>query len=392
MHPKIIISVLLLLIGYCEAVAAEANPAGTNTETLREIHMLTARAGWALAYRSNFPRILRTTSGGESWQDVTPNPISEDQWQCEFPNPKTAWLSTTSGLSRTTNGGKTWTNAAAPKFYFSDGAQCRWLDAHRGVACEADFGAGNAYYNFFDTRDGGLTWQPVMIIPPAAYADRSARPGTIHLCNLCCDRIGYYPPGKVIIVAGDMGDEAPKGVVRLRLSRDLKSWRDLRLPLPEKFRRGLVEPSTPVFFDQQRALLPVQILAETNDFPGFSALLFYATEDGGETWAARTAPPGLRNSGYHLAMVSARDIFVCDDNGLLASHDGARTWRVFKPNIDFGRRDSRRYVSQLDFADATHGWIVIADSTRIYPDSEFFLYRTTNGGKTWRELPLKTLR
>src|SRR5437762_7884763 len=65
------------------------------------------------------------------------------------------------------------------------------------------------------------------------------------LFRSCGDGISYYPPTKVIITHGDQGDEQPKGAVRLSLSTNLgKAWRDLRLPVPEKYRDGLDRKST----------------------------------------------------------------------------------------------------------------------------------------------------
>jgi photosystem II stability/assembly factor-like uncharacterized protein len=381
MNHKIFIIFGLLLSGFYAAAQAESS--------IREIHMLDARNGWALAYQSNSPRVLRTTTGGESWKDVTPKVFEPDRWEYAFPSAKTAWISTSKGLVLTSDGGKTWAKAEDPKFYFNEGSQCRLVDAKHGTASTEDGGLGSSYYNFFDTEDCGLTWKPVTIVPPEEYKGSDVKPGTVHLSNICGDRIGYYRPGKVVIALGDLGDETPKGVVRLLVSNDLKSWRELRLSLPEKYRNGLVEPLEPVFFDEKRGLLPVQIVELPANTVNFRGLLFYATKDGGKTWTERSGPAGLKATGYQMEIVSAKDIFVCDGEGLLASHDGARSWRAFKPNIDFGRGNPRRYVLQLDFADATHGWIVIADSTKIYPNGEFFLYKTENGGKSWRELENK---
>jgi photosystem II stability/assembly factor-like uncharacterized protein len=388
---KMIFCLMVVLGGYRMAASPEARPVATSVSSIRYIHMASKKDGWAWADGSAGFRVLRTTSGGENWEDVTPYSMLNEHQECEFPDSKTAWISTKTGLLLTKNGGKTWTRKAAPFFSFMGGSQCRFLDAEHGVASTEDAGAGSAYYTFFDTKDGGLTWKPVIIVPPETYADGSNAPGTVHLSNICGDRMGYYPPGKVVIVCGDLGDETPKGAVRLLVSSDLKSWRNLQLPLPLKYHKGLVEPCQPVFFDKKRGLLPVQIMNETENAFGFGGLLFYETSDGGENWTARGGPSGLTNTDYHLEMVSPKDIYICENKVLLVSHNGAKSWQVLKPNVDFGRGNSRRYVTQMNFADAPHGWIVIADSTKNYPDSEFIVYRTENGGQSWWELPLKVL-
>src|SRR5437762_11216650 len=86
------------------------------------------------------------------------------------------------------------------------------------------------------------------------------------LFRSCGDGISYYPPTKVIITHGDQGDEQPKGAVRLSLSTNLgKAWRDLRLPVPEKYRDGLAGPLSPVFFDDRNGLLPAHVLKRNSD-------------------------------------------------------------------------------------------------------------------------------
>ena len=95
-----------------------------------------------------------------------------------------------------------------------------------------------------------------------------------------------------MIANGDLADETPKGVVRLSVSTDAgKSWRDLSLPLPDKYRDELVDSWSPYFSDANNALLPVRVFKQnTNDSQTCNATIFYATSDGGETW---TPKPGI---------------------------------------------------------------------------------------------------
>ncbi len=287
---------------------------------------------------------------------------------------------------------------AAPfKCLTAEGSNCEFFNANHAIARTADVGLGSAYVRFFETQDGGMTWSPVIIT--STYADNDLPPGTIHLCNLCGDRISYYPPTKVIITHCDQGDEQPKGAVRLSLSTNLgNSWRELRLPVPEKYPDGLAAPLSPVFFDDKEGLLAAHILKRNSDDTlAYSVLVFYASDDGGITWTARPGIIELTSERKewlfvsHVDVVSLKDVFVRGGPNLYVTHNGARSWRTIKPNVDFGLEGakSRRDVSRMDFGDATHGWVVISEIIKDYPYSRFLSYKTSDGGATWTELPLK---
>jgi photosystem II stability/assembly factor-like uncharacterized protein len=392
-----------LVSGSLAAVLPVSAPAVTPTiasdaeRSIAEIRMLDATNGWAWSNGVEGQYLLlRTTDGGQTWNDVTPRAFPFSEFGGWFLDAQTAWVSTldrktySGGLLRTTDGGKSWTvlvkEGAAPfKCLTAEGSSCEFLNANHAVARTADYGAGSAYVRFFETQDGGMTWSPVIIT--TSYAEPNLPPGTIHLSNISGGGIGYYPPVKVIITDGDLADEQPKGAVRLSLSLNLgKSWRDLRLPVPDKYRDGLTDPS-PVFFDGENGLLPVRILKRNADNSfAYNVLVFYSTHDGGITWTAR---PGIVEHARNYHVVSLKDVFVRGGANLYVTHDGARSWRAIKPSIDFGNEGSKRDVSRMDFVDATHGWVLVYDNVNDSPYGHHSLYRTSDGGTTWTELPLK---
>jgi len=409
----------LLLAFLCVALATGCltatlpGPAATPTiasaarRSIAEIRMLDATSGWAWSNGVEGQYLLlRTTDGGQTWSDVTPRTFPYSEYGGWFLDSQTAWVSTldrktySGGLLRTTDGGKSWSvlvkEGAAPfQCLTAEGSRCQFFNANHAVARTANYGLGSVHVRFFETQDGGMTWTPVLLVPP--YPDNNLPPGTIHLCNLCGDGISYYPPTKVIITQGDQGDEQPKAAVRLSLSMNLgKSWRDLRLPVPEKYPDGLAGPLSPVFFDDKNGLLPAHILKRNADNTlAYSALVFYASDDGGITWTARPGIIELTSErkgwsfGSHVDVVSLKDVFVRGGPKLFVTSDGARSWRTTIPNIDLGFEGSKWDVSRMDFVDATHGWIVISDHRRFAPYGKYSLFRTSDGGATWTELPLK---
>ena len=114
--------------------------------------MIDANNGWAW---TNAQRLLRTSDGGLTWTDRTP----EGQVGAEgafYLDAQTAWLpiylqdSSRNGLLHTSDGGQTWT-----QYPYGPSSGLHFTDATQGWAVQAGFGAGNAYYNLSETQDGG---------------------------------------------------------------------------------------------------------------------------------------------------------------------------------------------------------------------------------------------
>jgi photosystem II stability/assembly factor-like uncharacterized protein len=352
--------------------------------------------------------LLHTSDGGRTWQDRTPRAFPYSTAGSYFLDSQTAWVSTLNrntnvgGLLHTTDGGKSWSvlikQGAASYGCFTEGSICHFFDADDGVANSADGGAGSSWVRFYATHDGGKNWKPVNIIPPGGRYS-NIPPGEIDLSDITPDRMGFCPPANVVITHGDMGDELPKDAVRLSITTNLgEIWRDVNLPLPsEKYRSGLVECDDLVFLDGKNGWLPVRILKRNADESvAWNVLAFFATDDGGETWTSR---PGIIEGGTNfvgsyrqLDIVSVRDIFVCNGANLCVTHDGAQSWQTITPNIDFDRTSSHGGVLQIDFVDAAHAWAVVYDTFKDFPHDKYYLYKTSDGGKLWMELPLKILR
>jgi photosystem II stability/assembly factor-like uncharacterized protein len=412
MNSKLLLCLAVVLSGGlfgCSSV--HQHPTAMSNETaagtfISKIHMLDAKNGWAWSggiEGSNL--LLHTSNGGRIWHDRTPRAFAYITEGSCFLDSQTAWVSTLDrktyigGLLHTTDAGKTWSvlikQGAAPYGCFTEASECRFFNANDGVANTEDGGAGSVVVRYYQTHDGGRNWKPVGIVPPGGIPYPNLPPGTVGLSDITPEAMGYCPPANVVITHGDMDDETPKDGVRLSVSTNLgRTWRDVKLPLPsEKYREGLVACSTPVFLDNKNGWLPVHIFKYGIRYTyAWDVLAFDVTHDGGQTWTS--TPTAIECATNSLAphgqfdIVSARDIFVRNGPNLLVTHDVAKSWKIIKPNIDFDRTSSHGDVYRIDFVNARHGWALVYDNL---PHAKYYLYKTSDGGATWKELPLKIL-
>lgn len=128
-------------------------------------------------------------------------------------------------------------------------------------------------------------------------------------------------------------------------------------------------------------------------FPGvtdYTAL--YETKDGGETWAAAENVPLPKGAGVcaidvlHDSFINAGHldqraiVHVAGRVGgpawLLRSLDGGATWKTIDLN------DKAAMILDVKFVDANHG-IVVAGSDREVEQSHALILRTEDGGATW---------
>ncbi len=379
----------------------------TETETptpvplagLTEIHMFTELAGWALAVKAEGnSQLLHTLDGGQTWSDVTPPDLPADILSTSYLDEKSAWVfdynSPSNGLARTQDGGKTWTmlpGLPIPQDF--SGTQITFLDEMNGWFRTADPGAGSADIGIFATRDGGLSWNQILLTAPPDQPDMSLGllPGSLHLCMMCRDAF-YYDPIRVMILYGDLNAPGnPAGSLRLSISMDAgKTWKNQQFVPPSgNVADENVSPMLPVFFNQMDGLLAFGFVKFNQDMStADTRLLVYDTHDGGLSWNS-VANSLLGNVNVLKAQdvvdfVSPQDAFVPCGNFLCATHDGARTWQTLKSNLNMAYADGIEYVELIDFINATTGWAITSGSNSR-------LWKTMDGGVTWQILSASIL-
>jgi photosystem II stability/assembly factor-like uncharacterized protein len=363
---------------------AETTPADRPV-LITQINMLDAASGWGWAAKTiDTFELLRTADGGATWMSATPQDKSITPYGGVFLDAQTAWIpffdpaTSISSLLRTRDGGKTW--ITLPPVEAAQNAWYEFSNANDGIAQTAGVGAGQLYLNLFQTTNGGQSWAPILLTPPDTESGLSA--GTVHLCNICGDNL-YYDSTRTMITYGELANEAA-GTVHLAISTDLgQHWQTLKLPIPNpKYTDGLVGPKPPRFFGPQ-GILPINIIKyNTDGSPGYSVLMLYSTQDGGQNWVA--APGLLENSTSQydaVQILSPKDAFVRCGRNLCSTQDGAQTWQTLPDTLNFdSAQGGPDYVTQFSFVSPTSGWAISGEGSAIS------LWRTTDGGISWTKL------
>jgi len=342
------------------------------------IKMISSLDGWAW----DTDIVWRTSDGGMSWTDVTPSNFSEFGFALDK---ETAWATifhreednTLEGLVRTTDGGKTWIFIA--ETHWRDVSDYEFYDLKNGLISGCGAAAGSGICMLYETKDGGLTWNPVEFVTDHR-GDLGDWPGRYDFCNICGDAI-YFDQNLLVVVGGNLAQN-PQEQIPVWLTSDRgQSWRNCQLPLPNSiYSPGWFNPHTPVFFGDLEGIAPVKLANLARDQ---FAMAFYRTQDGGASWKLLSLVEDLDHieSWSIMNFVSSRDLYFACGSELCASHDGGVSWKRISSNLVFSFAEGQPKVWQFYFVDALNGWALVGDSWY-----EVLLWRTTDGGKTWHQL------
>jgi photosystem II stability/assembly factor-like uncharacterized protein len=230
---------------------------------IQDIGLLSPEMGWAL----RGGRLLSTGDGGRTWEDHTPDGVAElsaEILAATYLDAQHAWALgfESSGdpgslsVFNSADGGVTWQSVSLPATSGEPvvAASLEFVDPDNGwVALKLPSGSSFSLGRLFATRDGGRTWEErtLPLGEPVAFID---------------SRRGWVAGGP----AGDQLYHTRDGGV---------TWEAQSLPLPTTTSTGRALVGLPQFEDQQKGVLPVTLTDQS-----YSALLLFATDDGGESW------------------------------------------------------------------------------------------------------------
>ena len=325
------------------------------------LDMLTESTGWALTTTS----VVRTTDGGETWTDVSPDDWSPDMLPSSafFRNELHAWVIQTDPVDfergtfyHTSDSGASWLKYDVP---FGAGMMSFYDNRNGWIMVGLGAGAGSQAIAIFVTHDGGASWSET-------YRRDTGEP---------------EPEGEIPLVGSKQGitfRDSSHGYVTGSIPMDNFSYlyssndggfhfQQQNIPLPDAIDTAMLSLEAPIFFTGQEGILPVYLYT-----PDAAYTVFYTTSDGGTHWTPTALLPVLgRFSAPELD-----NWFVWDGNTLYHSTDIGETWDEVNPNINL---DSM--ISTLDFVDGQNGWVTWVDA-----DGVTGLSFTADGGATWTAL------
>ncbi|MGC1378016.1 MAG: hypothetical protein WA821_17420 [Anaerolineales bacterium] len=394
-------------------VPATNTPQTSSSLQIRELRMIDAKIGWA---EDTQQRILRTTQGGRSWENVSPPyPKGDFDTAAFFFDGSTAVLVTTQMILstneakaqivpwRTADGGKTWKagetvsieNAGPPispvQFYFLN-KQHGWLLTEKFQSmgqCEADI---------LETRDGGFHYDPIY----RTFTGPSNQPGA--LFGTC-----LLPFGKGIMAfPSDSSGFATDAYEQLVVSQDGgRTWQPLDLAQPGDYPHTASPVSliaAPSFSSAKEGVLPVRVYDENQRTGTFYAYFhglplaqyLYYTHDGGRTWLPRPAPARIGMASFlnpRLGWFLGKDDPTPSaGTQLYLTSDGGETWSLIAPDSPLPLGTEIQFIDgQNGFAYNPYTGYGSSPGIDANPyheldsrsGSESYLFTSKDGGRSW---------
>lgn len=323
------------------------------------LKMLSELDGWAISENA----ILRTTDGGSTWYNVSPQGVTEVGYGTAntFLNASQAWVMVADAsdpagsglLYRTDNGGLNWTVYPVPfgggELAFTD-EDNGWMMAFLGVA------AGSMAVSIYQTDDGGAIWTQTFTNDPNFEDARDSLPFGGIKSNLTPLDADTAWVGGVIY--------APETFYLYKTTDGGQGWAQQTIPAAPGMENTEVAINVgPIFTSPNDAILPVQFAGETYRTG------FYATDDRGVNWEFVSFMPGAGAVDF----VSAAEGFFWTGEQFFVTMDGAQTWTTVNADVPFA--DS---FAGMDFVNTRTGWVWTYDVT-----GQYGLYKTADGGETW---------
>ena len=333
----------------------------TEPPQLLEIHFFNELDGWGITET----QIVRTTDGGFTWYNVTPQDLTEvgstvetfmlDNEHVWVQKPDFNNFPNNGLLYYTADGGLSWSISSTP---FS-GGDLSFVNENNGwMLADLGVGAGSNAVAVFQTRDSGATWTQTYTNDPNLPDAGDSLP----LGGLKSDLVARTMQNAWV---GGV-TYAPGTIYLYRTNDSGRTWSQVAFDLPagaEDFELG-IDRDQMQFVGEDGGFLVVRMSGDSTE------TAVYVTSDGGETWSLT---PTLIPEAGASNFLSAQEAIIFNGQQFYVTRDAGQVWTTVAPDIVFG--DS---FAAMDFVNLNSGWVITLD-----PNSHRSLYRTTDGGATW---------
>ena len=349
-------------------VIAATVPSGVSVG-LDHLRMLTESQGFAW----NAKTLFETSSGGQTWQSITPSSLSANQSiaAASFSDASHGWLAVlgpggdTVDVYRTSDGGSTWYQSSvsmpqglvdvAHATLSTPDSSDIWL------MLSASAGSGSEPIAIEISRDGGATFKPAYAPPPGT----TSVPTTYGLKSA-----PVFNSRQDGFLTGTSSDPAP---YFFATSDGAASWSAETLPTLCSI---CLEFTTypPVFPSNKDGLLLVAAAPPPSPDRHITAL--YSTVNGGQSWSLG---PVLQTFDPFLGvadLLSAHSGYLVAGNTLYSLT--AAGWQNVISLPEFSS------VMQIDFVSQNVGFALIGGNGPFHLPQ---LLQTTDGGRSWSQEP-----
>lgn len=344
--------------------ADEHSPSNTLKGFPANFHMTSANQGWGITLAG----IWHTEDGAASWRHTPRNtvPMPGDEVQLgvlayHFADDKDAWMISAYGpqqptvVFHTANKGVSWKSVRLP------------------VKADWERGYGKGYMDFPTKRTGYilLCSEPALgMMEKSLYRTADGGTSWSRVGNLTAG-IEAYPTGITFRDATNgwitSSNHGQAYILTFRTSDGGKSWKPEKLTAPPALKGNAYSNSYPPVFSGKNSrdgVLPLEIVRS-----GVRSMVFYTTNNGGETWKYGPELQGVEASG--TAWLNARVGWALQEGGsLLTTDDGGVNWRKIAKGSVLGKAET------IQFSTSRNGWISGPD----------LLWGTVDGGLSWRNL------
>ena len=310
-------------------------PSFYGTATLYKVNFINNNLGFIGSSSTTTGRLLRTTNGGSSWDNITANIAGLDGTVrgLHFLDANTGWISNSTGkIFKTIDGG-----ASGSMVYYIGSTtatiyEVKFSDANTGYAISS---AGRV----LNSTDGGTSW---------TLTQTSAVKNLYGLGILGVYTEDVAPP---ILVGGDAGT-----IIK---SLDGVNWQVDFYAASQEILQRAAFPSETVGYTVGGSITTG---AESGDI--------LKTTNGGTTWTKLALDPGYRIYSVFFLTENLGYIGVRGPTGVYKTTDGGQNWQM----LNTGTGTSTTLVYDIKFYDQNLGFA-------LYQSGQ--VARTSDAGATW---------